>query len=518
MGRAVTLSPRDQLGRQPEPRPDLERIALAGPIVNESERRREPLGVEFHGGVARLGMARGKALQRLEVRGGDTERPALGQGLQRRLGESRALVGIGAGAELVQQNERAVVHLLEDFLELLDEGGEGREVLGHALIVADDGEDGAQQGQPRALAGGHVQAGLRHETEKPEGLEGDGLAAGIGPRDHEERRGLADLDVHRNDRPLGRFPLLGEEQGIAGAESPRRVLVAHDGLRRLHPIGQLRPGEDAVESPQVFHEPLELGELLSHGVGQGGEHAEDLCLLLARHLHQVVVGLHDAFGLDEESGSALRPVVDDPLEAGLGLRSDGQDIAAVTDGDVALLEDVLGRRALEIGLESLDHLGAELAALLPEALERGARLVTHAAIGIERSAEKIGERAEGGQPGQGPSEIGSLGRDGAPIGAEPGRRLQEGRQAGQLSGLGDRSRDAGMLEETADIGDDIPGRRPGHGERLAGLAGLDESVANDLEVCLGLEGLGPLVPHRGAGVLGQEVPDPAPLRSPPGRD
>ena len=345
-----------------------------------------------------------------------------------------------------------------------------------------------------------MQAGLRHETEKPEGLQGDGLAAGIGPRDHEERRGLADLDVHRNDRPLGRFPLLGEEQGIAGAESPRRVLVAHDGLRRLHPIGQLRPGEDAVESPQVFHEPLELGELLSHGVGQGGEHAEDLCLLLARHLHEVVVGLHDAFGLDEESGSALRPVVDDPLEAGLGLRPDGQDVAAVTDGDVALLEDVLGRRALEIGLESL------------------ARLVTHAAIGIERSAEKIGERAEGGQPGQGPSEIGSLGRDGAPIGAEPGCGLQEGRQAGQLSGLGDRSRDTGMLEETADIGDDIPGRRPGHGERLAGLAGLDESVANDLEVCLGLEGLGPLVPHRGAGVLGQEVPDPAPLRSPPGRD
>ena len=75
-----------------------------------------------------------------------------------------------------------------------------------------------------------------------------------------------------------------------------------------------------------------------------------------------------------------------------------------------------------------------------------------------------------------------------------------------------------MLEETADIGDDIPGRRPGHGERLAGLAGLDERVANGLEVCLGLEGLGPLVPHRGAGVLGQEVPDPAPLRSPPGRD
>ena len=75
-----------------------------------------------------------------------------------------------------------------------------------------------------------------------------------------------------------------------------------------------------------------------------------------------------------------------------------------------------------------------------------------------------------------------------------------------------------MLEETADIGDEIPGRRTGHGESLAGLAGLDESLANGLEICLGLEGLGPLVPHRGAGVPGQEVPDPAPLRSPTGRD
>ena len=51
----------------------------------------------------------------------DHERAALGQLFEDRLGQNRALVGIGAGAELVEQDERALVGRLEDLARLLDE-------------------------------------------------------------------------------------------------------------------------------------------------------------------------------------------------------------------------------------------------------------------------------------------------------------------------------------------------------------------------------------------------------------
>ena len=77
--------------------------------------------------------------------------PRCGQLLEHRLGERRAVVGIGAGAELVQDHQRALVHVLEHVPELLDERREGREVLRHALVVADDGEDLREDGQAGAI-------------------------------------------------------------------------------------------------------------------------------------------------------------------------------------------------------------------------------------------------------------------------------------------------------------------------------------------------------------------------------
>src|SRR5688572_8390469 len=48
--RAIAMSPLDQRRRQAEPRPDGERIALSRAIIDEAERRREPLVVELDRG------------------------------------------------------------------------------------------------------------------------------------------------------------------------------------------------------------------------------------------------------------------------------------------------------------------------------------------------------------------------------------------------------------------------------------------------------------------------------------
>jgi hypothetical protein len=101
-------------------------------------------------------VARGEALERLEVRRGHRQRAPLGQLFQHGLRERRPVVGIGAGAQLVQHDERPLVDVFEHEAQLPHERREGREVLGHALLVAHDGEDLGEDGQARALAGRDV--------------------------------------------------------------------------------------------------------------------------------------------------------------------------------------------------------------------------------------------------------------------------------------------------------------------------------------------------------------------------
>ena len=90
-------------GESPSRRGDGECVALAGDVVAQSERRRQGGRVELHRGVARAGLAGGERAERLEVGGGHHQRAAIGQRLEDRLGQRGALVGIGAGAQLVER-------------------------------------------------------------------------------------------------------------------------------------------------------------------------------------------------------------------------------------------------------------------------------------------------------------------------------------------------------------------------------------------------------------------------------
>ena len=181
-----------------EPRADGERVALPGSVVYEPEGRGQALGVELDGGVAGARVGGREGLERLEVRGGGHHRAPLAQLLQHRLGQRGPVVGVGARAQLVEQHQRAVVDALQHQAQLLDEGGEGREVLGHALVVADDREALREHGQTCPRAGRHVAAGLGHQREQAQGLEGHRLAARVGAGDDEQRALGVDLDVHRD--------------------------------------------------------------------------------------------------------------------------------------------------------------------------------------------------------------------------------------------------------------------------------------------------------------------------------
>lgn len=135
----MALGARDEPWWQSEPGGDGQRPALAWTVVDEAEGRRQGDGVEFHRGVPRAWMGGGKTPQRLQMGGRDNEGTALGQLFEDRLRQRRPLVGIRAGTQLVEQNEGAAVGLVEHLPDLLHERRERRQILGHRLVVADDG-------------------------------------------------------------------------------------------------------------------------------------------------------------------------------------------------------------------------------------------------------------------------------------------------------------------------------------------------------------------------------------------
>ena len=126
--------------------------------------------------------------------------------------ERPAFGGIGARAHLVQQHERRRLEVAGHLHDRGQVGGERRQVGGDRLLVADVGVEAAEDRQQAALGRGDVQTALRHQGQEARGLEGHGLAAGVGAADHEHRLAEADADRHRH-RLAPRGPIDAEALG-----------------------------------------------------------------------------------------------------------------------------------------------------------------------------------------------------------------------------------------------------------------------------------------------------------------
>src|SRR3989441_5208197 len=116
---------------------------------------------------------------------------------------------------------------------------------------------------------------------------------------------------------------------MAGALERQGAPRVDLGLDRLHPIRDPSPGEDPVEAADARDQELEVVDPVADRVGQLGQDAGGLVLFLADRLDEVVVGLDDGLGFDEEGLAALRAVVDDAPHATARLRPDGEDVPPV---------------------------------------------------------------------------------------------------------------------------------------------------------------------------------------------
>ena len=99
----------------------------------------------------------------------------------------------------------------------LQVGRKGAEALGQVLGVADVGEDRPKGAQLAAFVHGNGDAALGHEGQEAQGLQGHGLAAGVGPGDDEKAvlgvEGQVNRDYVRGGAIL---PPLLHQEGVAG--------------------------------------------------------------------------------------------------------------------------------------------------------------------------------------------------------------------------------------------------------------------------------------------------------------
>ena len=164
---------------------------------------------------------RREQLERAQMRRRDGERAARRERLENRAAERRALGGIGAGSQLVDEHEatRAVAPR-EDLAEVPQVRAEGGEARLDRLLVADVGEAVVEDAGSRLSAptGAGMPACAIAER-RPTRLEQHGLAAGV--RAGEQERALAGAITRSNGTTA---PPRASEQRMA-ADADREALV-----------------------------------------------------------------------------------------------------------------------------------------------------------------------------------------------------------------------------------------------------------------------------------------------------
>ncbi len=416
----------DELRVEPEPLGDLERPRRAGPADRDPVQRRVRLRVEA-GRRVRGALGRARPLLQLgEVRRHHRQPGLRGEALDERLRERRALLGIGAGGELVEEDERAPARSGEDRDDRAQMAGEGGEAHLDRLPVADVGEHAVEHRQ-RRLRRRRAQAGLVEERREPERLERDRLAARVRPADDEGAQPV-EVEVDGN---RGRTV----EQRVARREQAHLAADRHFGAA---PAARERPARECeVDCTERLDEGRERTGLLRD---YGGERAEDplrLVTLGAGRLGQAVVPLDDREGLDEERLARAGGVVDDAGHARPGRGPHGEHRPAAAPGDEPLLEVLreLGRagepRQL---LRDTAAAGAELRAEPPE--QGGGVVAQVGAVVLDATADRVAQTGEARvDPGGTPLEQGEV--RGHRLERPPGgeARVDRARDGAEVRGL-----------------------------------------------------------------------------------
>ena len=271
-------------------------------------------------------------------------------------------------------------------------GRESGKRVGDRLFVPHIGEQGVEDRQPGAGPDRRHQAGLRQGGDQADRLEEDGLAAGVGARDHHDpfvwvefqverdggdarsnEKGVAarpDRDRTRGDFGDGPFPVVG------GPDKRDQPVQLYQRLPRFRERGGVRSATPREDSQNPFNLPR-LGSLqLPHPV---------------HHLDR-------RRGLDEQGGAGGRLIVDVPAHRPLAFSAHRDHVAPLADRDRRLrhpmaVVDPL-KAALQVGHNAI--VGAGETAAYPAQLMAGR--VEHGPLEIDAASNGVFERSVGQQP------------------------------------------------------------------------------------------------------------------------
>ena len=140
-----------------------------------------------------------EVLQVLVVGRDDTETPVSVEAVEERLGDRPADLGLGTATELVDQEDRALVAVLDEKFHVHQVGTVGTQVVLDALLVADIDEHPAEQARARAFVQGDQESALQHVLQEPDRFEADRLTAGVGAGDQQDPSLFRQLDIQRDD-------------------------------------------------------------------------------------------------------------------------------------------------------------------------------------------------------------------------------------------------------------------------------------------------------------------------------
>ena len=140
-----------------------------------------------------------------------------------RHGQSRTLFRIGSGAQFIQQHQRLRGRRARDEINISDVRRESRKILLNGLVVANIGEHGVEHRKLSPISR-HRKSRLRHQRQQADGLECDGLAAGIRSRDDELPSFAFQFHTDRDDGNSFR-PKIALQQRMS------RVVQQQPGLR-----------------------------------------------------------------------------------------------------------------------------------------------------------------------------------------------------------------------------------------------------------------------------------------------
>ncbi len=300
---------------------NIEGVAGPGDTDQHMEGRCEALGVELDGGVFEELRFVGVVFQRTMMGGHHRRCPDPLDLIENGHRQCGAFLGVGAGAELVEEHQTPPARVIENV-------GDGRHVTGErgkrlfeGLLVADIRENIVEERERASFIGRDLHAELVHEGEEAGGLQRNGLTPGVGARHDEPPEWGIDSDLYGYDGATQeRMPRAAETHPLcAGLRAEAVVLRA-----------VACACEQRIEVGGLRFEGTERRQLRPHGCRQLSQYALYLLIVGRLCLTQLVVEIDEIGGLDEERGAGLRHLVHDTFDAVSVVRAQRQYGPAVS--------------------------------------------------------------------------------------------------------------------------------------------------------------------------------------------